>query len=75
MVSERDDIAAAALAEDEVGAGDDARGAVATQQQFGDEILGGRRGERRVERQDEKVATIAGRPSSCAWRTARPTTA
>ena len=53
MVGERHDIAAAALAEDEVGAGDDAGGAVAIEQQPGDELLGRRARECGVERQDK----------------------
>ena len=53
MVGQRHDIAAAALAEDEVAAGDDPRRAVAIEQQPGDEILGRRPRERRVEGQDE----------------------
>src|SRR3546814_19063221 len=51
MVGEGDDIAAAALAEDEIGAGDDPRGAVTIEQQCGDEILCGRARERGVEGQ------------------------
>ena len=53
MVGEGHDIAATALAEDEIGAGDDPRRAIAFEQQFGDEILRRRRGERGVEREDE----------------------
>src|SRR3546814_6565223 len=53
MVGEGDDIAAATLAENEIGAGDDARGAIAIEQQRGDEILCRRARERGVEGQDE----------------------
>src|SRR3546814_17055353 len=53
MVVEGDDIAAATLAENEIGAGDDARGAIAIEQQRGDEILCRRARERGVEGQDE----------------------
>src|SRR3546814_18428917 len=42
VVGEGHDIAATPLAEDEVGAGDDPGGAVAGEEDVGDEILGGR---------------------------------